>query len=155
MTRRTEKRWGIIYKCLTTRAVYLDLLGNIDTDAFLMLLRQFIARRGKPSEIISDQGTNFKGVERELREAFSNLAPDLQAELAKQHIHFQFNPPKAPHFGGVWEREIRTLKNALHVTLGAQSVTEEVLRTVLVEIEGILNSKPLGYTSADIQAPSL
>lgn len=151
--RRTEKRWGIIYKCLTTRAVYLDLLGHIDTDAFLMSLRRFIARRGQPFEIISDQGTNFKGGERELREAFSLLAPDLQAKLAKQQIRFQFNPPNAPHFGGVWEREIRTLKNALHVTLGAQSVSEEVLRTVLVEIEGILNSKPLGYTSADISDP--
>lgn len=82
------------------------------------------------------------------------MAPGLQAELAKQQICFQFNPPNAPHFGGVWEIDIRTLKNALQVTLGAQSVTKEVLRTVLVEVEGILNSKPLGYTSSDVADPA-
>lgn len=151
--RRVEKRWGIIFKCLTNRAVYLDILHSLDCDSFLMSLRRFISRRGKPFELISDQGTNFRGGERELREAFSDLVPDLQAKLAKQQIHFQFNPPSAPHFGGTWEREIRTLKNALQVTVGTQSVSEEVLRTVLVEIEAILNSKPLGYTSSDIADP--
>lgn len=148
--RRTEKKWGIIFKCLTTRAVYIDVLHNLDADSFLMALRRFTARRGTPFELISDQGTNFKGGERELREAFAALAPELQAHLARQQIEFRFNPPNAPHFGGCWEREIRSLKQALTATIGAQSVTFEVLQTVLVEIEGILNSKPLGYTSSDI-----
>ncbi|KAL1267625.1 hypothetical protein QQF64_032988 [Cirrhinus molitorella] len=56
----------------------------------------------------------------------------------------------APHFGGAWEREIRSVKAALSTTIGAQSVPEEVLRTVLIEVEAILNSKPLGYVSANI-----
>lgn len=148
--RRSEKRWGIIFKCMTTRGVHIDLLTSIDTDSFLMALRRFIARRGKPHELLSDQGTNFKGGERELSEAFTALQPAVQTHLAKQQIQFRFNPPGAPHFGGTWEREIRSLKEALRVTLGAQTVTEEVLRTVLVEIEGILNSKPLGYVSSDV-----
>lgn len=148
--RRSEKRWGIIFKCMTTRAVHIDLLSSLDVDSYLMSLRRFVARRGKPFEILSDQGTNFKVGERELREAFAALQPEIQAQLASQQIQFSFNPPNAPHFGGCWEREIRSLKQALRVTLGAQSVTEEVLRTVLIEIEGILNSKPLGYTSSDI-----
>ncbi len=151
--RRSEKKWGIIFKCLTTRAVYIDILHGLETDSFLMALRRFMARRGKPHELLSDQGTNFRGGERELREAFTALAPDLQRQLAKQQIEFHFNPPNSPHFGGCWEREIRSLKNALMVTLGAQSVTFEVLQTVLVEIEGILNSKPLGYTSSDASDP--
>lgn len=151
--RRTEKKWGIIFKCLTTRAVHIDVLHTLDADSFLMALRRFTARRGTPFELISDQGTNFRGGERELREAFAALAPELQAQLAKQQIKFRFNPPNAPHFGGCWEREIRSLKQALTVTIGAQSVTFEVLQTVLVEIEGILNSKPLGYTSSDIADP--
>lgn len=71
-----------------------------------MAFRRFTARRGKPSELMADQGTYFKGGERELHEAFTDMAPGLQAELAKQQIHFQFNPPNAPHFGRVWEREI-------------------------------------------------
>lgn len=64
--------------------------------------------------------------------------------MEKGKIQFKFNAPNAPHFGGMWEREVRTIKTALRVTLGAQTVTEEVLNTVLIEIKGILNSKPLG-----------
>ncbi|KAJ8369138.1 hypothetical protein SKAU_G00091660 [Synaphobranchus kaupii] len=109
ISRRTEKRWGIIFKCMTTRAVHVDLLTSIDTDAFLMALRRFIFRRGKPFELLSDQDTNFKGGERELQDAFSTLQPQLRAQLASQQISFTFNPP-----------------------------------------EGILNSKPLGYTSSDV-----
>ncbi|KAI2647761.1 Gag-Pol polyprotein [Labeo rohita] len=151
--RRHEKRWGIIFKCLTTRAVYLDLLHQMDTDSFLMALRRFITRKGKPFEIISDQGTNFRGGERALQEDFAALHPSLQEQSASHQISFKFNPPGASHFGGCWEREIRSLKSALCSILGDQIVTEEVLRTVLVEIEGILNSKPLGYTFSDIADP--
>ncbi|KAK7939924.1 hypothetical protein WMY93_003250 [Mugilogobius chulae] len=151
--RRNEKRWGIIFKCLTTHAVYLDLLASMDTDSFLMSLRRFISRRGKPHELLSDQGTNFKGGSSELHEAFNSLAPELQSQLASQQIHFRFNPPSAPHFGGSWEREIRSIKSALHAMLGSQTVTEEVLRTVLTEVENIINSKPLGYTSSDVADP--
>lgn len=148
--RRHEKRWGIIFKCLTTRAVYLDLLYQMDTDSFLMALRRFISRRGKPFEIISDQGTNFRGGRKALQEDFAVLHPSLQEQLASHQNSFKFNPPGASHFWGCWEREIRSLKSALCSSIGDQIVTEEVLRTVLVEIEGILNSKPIGYTSSDI-----
>ncbi|XP_073776433.1 uncharacterized protein [Danio rerio] len=151
--RRHEKRWGVIFKCMTTRAVYLDLLCQMDTDSFLMALRRFISRRGKPFEIISDQGTNFRGGERTLKEDFNALSPSLQEQLASHQINFKFNPPGAAHFGGCREREIRSLKSALCSTIGDQIVTEEVLRSMLVEIEGILNSKPLGYTSSDIADP--
>lgn len=151
--RRTEKRWGIVYKCLTTRAVHLDLLYHMDGDSFLMSLRRFIARRGKPYEILSDQGTNFKGGAKELEQTFQQIQPSLRDQLAKEQIRFQFNPPSAPHFGGSWEREVRSVKTALRTTLGAQTVTEEVLRTVLIEVENILNSRPLGYVSSDVADP--
>ncbi len=105
--RRLEKRWGIIFKCFTVRAVHLDLLTSIDADSFLMALRRFIARRGTPAELYSDQGTNFKAGAKELREAFAAMSPDLQSLLAPYRINFRFNPPAAPHFGGAWEREIR------------------------------------------------
>ncbi|KAK7930593.1 hypothetical protein WMY93_006988 [Mugilogobius chulae] len=115
--------------------------------------RRFIARRGKPYELLSDQGTNFKGGSRELREAFLALEPTVKEQLSSQQIRFQFNPPNAPHFGGSWEREVRSVKTALRTTLGDQSVPDEVLRTLLIEVEGILNSRPLGYVSSDLADP--
>lgn len=151
--RRNEKRWGVIFKCLTTRCVHLDLLAGLDADTFLLALRRFIARRGTPAEILSDQGTNFRGAERELREAFAAMAPELQQRLSKNQIKFQFNPPAAPHFGGTWEREIQSVKKALQVVVGTQSLQEDILLTLLIEVEGILNAKPLGYVSSDIADP--
>ncbi|KAL7866046.1 hypothetical protein SRHO_G00112930 [Serrasalmus rhombeus] len=76
--RRNEKRWGILYKCLTTRAVYIDLLSSIDSDSFLLSLRRFISRRGKPQELLCDRGTNFRGGDTELKEAFQALQPALK-----------------------------------------------------------------------------
>ncbi|KAL1261419.1 hypothetical protein QQF64_006684 [Cirrhinus molitorella] len=75
--RRTEKRWGLLFKCLTTRAVHLEVLTSMDSDSFLMAMRRFIGRRGKPAELYSEQGTNFRGGETELLEAFHQLSQDL------------------------------------------------------------------------------
>ncbi|XP_062414781.1 uncharacterized protein LOC134107206 [Pungitius pungitius] len=151
--RRTEKRWGAIFKCLTTRGIHIELLNSLDVDAFLLALRRFIARRGRPKELLSDCGTNFRGAERELREAFAAMEPRLKEHLTEYQIDFKFNPPSAPHFGGVWEREVRSIKAGLQVAVGSQSVSEDVLHTTLVEVEGILNSKPLGYVSTDVADP--
>ena len=151
--RRTEKRWGIIFKCLTTRCIHLELLDSMDADTFLMAFRRFVSCRGKPFELLSDCGTNFKAGEAELRNAFQAMAPDLKQKLARSQVHFQFNPPSAPHFGGSWEREIKSIKMALRVVLGSQPTTETVLQTVLIEVEGILNSKPLAYISSDLADP--
>ncbi|KAI4898690.1 hypothetical protein NFI96_003937, partial [Prochilodus magdalenae] len=90
--RRTEKRWGVVFKCLTTRAVHIELLSSMDADTFLLALRRFISRRGRPKEILSDCGTNFRGADRELRETFAALQPQLKAQLADYQILFKFNP---------------------------------------------------------------
>ncbi|XP_037604330.1 uncharacterized protein LOC119475569 [Sebastes umbrosus] len=148
--RRSEKCWGVIFKCMTTKAVHLDLLNSLDSDAFLLALRRFISRRGKPMDLHSDRGTNFRRAERELQEAFHAMEPELQQKLGDYQLTFKFNPPNSPHFGGIWEREIRSVKNALRVAVGHQPVSEDVLNTVLIEVEGILNSKPLGYISSDV-----
>ena len=151
--RRTEQRWGIIWKCLTTRAVYLDLLDSLDADTFLLSFSRFRSRRGTPHEILCDNGTNFKGGLTELTKAFDDMSPDLQERLAKHKVHFRFNPPSAPHFGGAWEREIRSVKTALYAILGDRSVSPPVLYTCLVEVEALMNSKPLSYVSSDIADP--
>lgn len=105
VVRSNEKRWGILYKCLTTKAVHIDLLSNIDSDSFLMSLRRFVSRRGKPHEILCDRGTNFQGRDNELKEAFEVLHPSLKEQLLAHQIDFQCSPPNSPHFGGPWERE--------------------------------------------------
>lgn len=150
IVRRTEKRWGIVFKCLTTSCLHLDLLESLDTDAFLRSLRRFIARRGKPFELLCDNGTNFVGGDKEMKAAYEAMMPQLREQLAEQQISFRFIPPGAPHFGGAWEREVKSVKQALKVVLKDQTVTETVLRTVLIEVEGILNAKPLGYVSSDV-----
>ncbi|CAI5657811.1 unnamed protein product [Oreochromis niloticus] len=106
-----------------------------------------------PFEVKIGRRVEKRGGERELQAAFAAMTSDLQKLLAPQKIVFHFNPPAAPHFGGVWEREIRSVKTALYTTVGSQPLQEEVLRMVLVEVEGILNSKPLGYVSSDISDP--
>ncbi|KAF0031348.1 hypothetical protein F2P81_015903 [Scophthalmus maximus] len=99
---------------------------------------------------LSGQGTNFKGGGRELHE--TSIKATTSREEAEQ-IQFRLHPPNAPHFSGAWDREVRSVKTALRTMLGDQTVTEEVLRTVLVEVKGILNSKPLGYVSSDVADP--
>lgn len=120
--RRTEKRWGILFKCLTTRAVHLDLLVNMDVDSFLMSLRRFIARRGKPFELLSDQGTNFRGASKELQEAFTALTPDLRQQLAAEQIQFCFNPPSAPLWRVLGERGTICENRSAHHVGSADSV---------------------------------
>lgn len=100
---RTEKRWGISFKCLTTHAIHLDLLASMDTDSFLMALHCFITRRGKHIKLLSDHDMNSKGGSSELKNAFKSPITTLQTQLASQQIIFQFNPPYAPHLGGSWE----------------------------------------------------
>ncbi len=79
---RNKKRWGVVFKCMTIRAVHLDILHSIDSDSFLMALRRFIIRRGKPYKLLCDLGCNFKGGERELSESFAAMQDELQSHLA-------------------------------------------------------------------------
>lgn len=144
--RGTAKRWGIIFKCLTTRAVHLEVLAEMTADSFLQSFRRFTGRRGRPHTLWSDHGTNFRGGEAELIKSYNQMSEELRNELASQQVTFSYNPPNAPHFGGAWEREVTSVKSAL----GAQVPKAEVFNTVLVEIEAILNSKPLGYVSSDV-----
>ncbi|KAL1264141.1 hypothetical protein QQF64_004496 [Cirrhinus molitorella] len=108
---------------------------------------------GNPMNFCRTRAQTSEEVRESLEKPLQFLFQIYRDNWHKQQIEFHFNPPNSPHFGGCWEQEIRSLKNALTATLGSQSVTFEVLQTVLVEIEGILNSKPLGYTSSNASDP--
>ena len=149
--RRNEKRWCFLFTCLTVRAVHIEVVPNLDTDSCLNAIMRFIARRGKPSTIISDNGTNFVGAEREFAEYVAAWNKEgIEEHLIQQGIRWNFNPPAAPYFGGVWERLVRSCKKAMYVVLGNRSVTEDVLPTTMCIVEQTLNARPLTPVSSDV-----
>ena len=150
--RKQEKRYGCLFTCLVTRAVHLEVAFSLSTDSFIMCLRRFIARRGKPTVIYSDNGTNFVGANRELRECINDWNQDtIGSVLSQEGIQWVFNPPAAPHMGGVWERLVRSCKKALNVVLQNQVLTDEVLLTAFAEVEWLVNSRPLTEVSSDLE----
>ncbi|XP_058456162.1 uncharacterized protein LOC131438774 [Malaya genurostris] len=120
---------------------------NLSTDAFFVCFRNFQCRRGKVTQLYSDNGTNFVGAERELKRLLQELDTRMrQGEAAELEISWVFNPPAAPHFGGVWERLIGIIKKALSVMIDDMSKrtpTSEVLRSAFIQAEWFVNSRPL------------
>lgn len=148
--RRREKRWGVLFTCLTTRAVALDLAHSLSSSSAIMALQRLSSERGQPMIIYSDNGTNFRGASKELRNAILTLDHDKIINFAAgKGIEWRFNPPDAPHMGGAWERLVRSVKRALDTTLKDQAPCGEVLITVLKEIQHSVNSRPLTHVSVD------
>ena len=148
--RKSEKRYGCLVTCLATRAVHTEIAHSLDTDSLIMALRRMIARRGRPRQIYSDNGTNLRAGERELRRCLRELnQAQLADALVQEEVDWRFNPPASPHFGGSWERLVRSTKRALHAVIGDRAVTDEMLLTVMTEVEGLLNSRPLTHISTD------
>ncbi|XP_032228575.2 uncharacterized protein LOC116612042 [Nematostella vectensis] len=143
---RVEKRYVCLFTCLQMRAVHLETAHSLDTDSFIMALRRFRARRGNPVRIMSDNGSNFVGAERELRDALQELSQERIAdELSVHGVKWDFNPPDGPWFGGAWEALVKSTKRTMRVMLGNVLTVDEVFRTVLAGAESILNSRPLVY----------
>ncbi|XP_043482111.1 uncharacterized protein LOC122511116 [Leptopilina heterotoma] len=148
--RRHEKRYGVLFTCLTIRAIHLEIAASLDTDSMIMALRRMMARRGKPQRIYSDNGTNFHGACEELRKAVLNLdKEEILKEAAMEKIDWHFIPPGSPHMGGCWERLIGSVKRALNVSLKERAPREEVLQTLFAEAEYAINNRPLTYVSDD------
>ena len=134
--RGTVKRYGCIFTCLVTRAVHVEVAHSLDSNSFLMALHRFIARRGKPQKIFSDNGSNFVAAERELAEEIQAInTKKLREELVLEAIEWQFNPPHAPHMGGVWERLVRSVKKLLGHLVGERLLNDEELVSFLCEAE--------------------
>ena len=148
--RGTAKRWVCLFTCLTTRAVYIEVAPSLETDDFIMILRQFISRRGPPEEIRSDRGTNFVGADREMREAIEHWnQTKIELELQQRGVKWTFLPPAAPHMAGIWERLVQITKKHLKAVVGDRLLNEFALRTLLAEIESIMNNRPITPVSDD------
>lgn len=148
--RSNQKRYVAIFTCLTTRAIHLEIAATLSTDSAIMALRRMIARRGCPTQIWSDNGTNLKGADKELRQAIDSATAE---EAAKKTISWRFIPPGAPFMGGAWERMVRSVKTALTSTLHERHPTEEVFTTLLAEAEYTVNSRPLTHVSVSEEDP--
>lgn len=148
--RRHEKRYIVLFTCLSVRAIHLEIAQSLNTDAAIMAIRRFIGRRGCPDQIYSDNGTNLHSANTELKKAMEELENDKVSEyVTKRRIDWKFIPPASPHMGGSWERLIKCVKNVLKVSLKERSPKEEVLQTFIVEAENIVNSRPLTYVSTE------
>ena len=150
--RREIKRYGALFTCLASRAVHIEVASSLETDTFLLALRRFVARRGPVKELRSDNGSNFVGAERELREAIREMKHNqIREKMLKQGIDWIFNPPGASHMGGSWERMIRSTRKVLAGLLQEHGdrLDEETFRTLMCEVETVINSRPLTTVSSD------
>ncbi|XP_063381137.1 uncharacterized protein LOC134667644 [Cydia fagiglandana] len=150
--RRREKRWIALFTCMTTRAVHLEIVASLSSDSAIMSIRRFAARRGLPNKILSDNGTSFVGANRQLCEFYSDAVQDF---AASKRIEWCFIPPASPFMGGCWERLVKTVKTALLVTLKERAPREELLHTLLLEVEALVNSRPLTYVTENREYESL
>ncbi|GJQ80629.1 hypothetical protein Trydic_g9215 [Trypoxylus dichotomus] len=141
-----------LFVCLSTNAIHLEPVTDLTTESFLSVLHRFCARRGKPTVMYSDNGTNFVGTNSELSQLktfFENSEYSIVQSLATEGIDWKFIPPNAPHFGGLWEAGVKSTKFHIRRVLANVSITFEELLTVLTQVEGILNSRPIFPMSSD------
>ncbi|XP_058448969.1 uncharacterized protein LOC131428927 [Malaya genurostris] len=148
------KAYICIFVCFATKAVHIELASDLSTQAFLAALRRFISRRGRPAHIHSDNGKNFEGAKNDLVELFTNLQNSEENEkiastCADEGITWHLVPPKAPHFGGLWEAAVKVAKKQLYRQLGPSRLSFEDVNTVLTQIEALMNSRPLLPMSDD------
>ena len=148
------KAYACLFVSLSVKAIHIEVVSDLSTAAFIASLRRFIARRGKPTLLWSNNGTNFVGASRKLKELFEFLNQQKTQKLmpefcSTQHIQWKFIPSHAPHFGGLWEAAVRSMKVHLSRIVSDVNLTFEELTTVLAQVEACLNSRPLVALPAD------
>lgn len=154
--RQRVPRYGVLFTCLTVRAVHIEVVPSLTTDSMIMALRRMAARRGWPRMMFSDNGTNLRGADTELKKAYKEMVNNQQgliSETLNKGVEWQFIPPASPHMGGAWERLIRSVKTTLKVVLKERAPREETLITFLCEVENMINGRPLTHVSVDPRDP--
>ncbi|XP_062708625.1 uncharacterized protein LOC134288285 [Aedes albopictus] len=147
--RHSEKRWIVLFTCLSIRAVHLEVAHKLDTASCIMAIRRFVLRRGPPISIFSDNGTNLKAANKELQEQIKRIDTSCANVFTNARTQWRFSPPSAPHMGGIWERMVRSVKQVMSELNGGRRLNDETLLTVISEAEEIVNSRPLVYLPQD------
>ena len=117
--RKEMKRYGVVFTCLGCRAIHLETTTNMDTDSFILALRRFLGRRGPVRHIRSDNGGNFVGADNEMAKAMKEIDHQKVKEYLMRNscdwewVEWERNPATASHMGGIWERQIRTIRSVL------------------------------------------
>lgn len=152
--RTSTKGYVSLFVCLVTKAIHLELVSDLSSDTFLAALKRFVGRRGLCVDIFSDCGTNFVGANRQLKINQKWYRTFIEEKaipyLVEKRIQWHFIPPSSPHFGGLWEAGVKSMKTHLRKTVGDQVLTFEEFSTVLCQIESCLNSRPLCPMTNDI-----
>ncbi|XP_075213757.1 uncharacterized protein LOC142319964 [Lycorma delicatula] len=156
----TTKCYVAIFVCLATHAIHIELVSNLTSQAFLAALRRFTARRGHVANLYSDNGTNFVGANNELNSLRKlnfhdkEFNTDIENYAAKSQLKWHFIPANSPHFGGLWEAAVKSMKYHLKRVIGKIYLTFEEFSTLLSDIQAILNSRPISTLSDDPSDPS-
>lgn len=148
------KAYICLFVCLVTKSIHLELVTDLTTNAFIAVFKRFIGRRGKPNLIMSDNCSTFVGAANKLRELYrllneSETQRGIFEFLSGQNITWKFIIPRAPHIGGIWESGIKSTKKHLTRVLGNTQLTYEDFQTLLVQVEAVLNSRPITPLSND------
>ncbi|XP_045534341.1 uncharacterized protein LOC123721079 [Papilio machaon] len=143
---RTTKTYIAIFICTATKAIHIELVGDLTSEAFIGAFRRFVSRRGKCSHLWSDQGRNFVGADKQLADAWNEaklqFSGHIAQQLATEGTLWHFIPAHSPHFGGLWEAGVKSIKYHLKRIISTH-LTYEEMTTVLCQVEACLNSRPL------------
>ena len=145
-------KYAAVFVCMVTKAIHFELCASLSTEDFMATFRRFVARRGCPSHLFSDNGTNFLGAREEIRElqklTESEETTHAVSTFTQSHgISWHFIPPRAPHFGGLWEAAVKSMKLLLRKNLQPHALRFDELMTVLLESEAILNLESTRFSS--------
>ena len=149
--RRTYgKCYGVIFNCMCTRAVHLDLAPDYSTETFLLVLRRFVSLRGYPAKLYSDNGPQLVAADKELKDITKNWNWDELLEFGvTEGLQWEFSPADAPWYNGTSEALIRSVKRGLNIAIGDNIMTFSELQTACFEVGNLINERPIGKHPTD------
>jgi hypothetical protein len=149
MKKEQNKTYLAIFVCFSTKTVHIEVVTSLSSPACIAALRRFAARRGTPTAMYSDNGTNFVGARKEIMQLKAQLDTTFPKFAHERDIMWSMIPPGSPHFGGLWEAAVKSAKLHLKKVVGKSILTFEEMQTLMCDVEAIMNSRPLVQASTD------